>query len=74
MKKIIAVMLCLVMVLAIAAKVDETKAETKVYNVAHLVNGNLGDKSFFDSASVNPKTGNVRSSPETTTKPCSPSV
>ena len=28
---------------------DEPAAE-KVYNVAYLVNGNLGDKSFFDSA------------------------
>ena len=30
-----------------AAPTTETK---KVYNVAYLVNGNLGDKSFFDSA------------------------
>ena len=29
---------------------SENAAEHKVYNVANLVNGNLGDKSFFDSA------------------------
>ena len=28
----------------------EAPAEGKVYNIAYLVNGNLGDKSFFDSA------------------------
>lgn len=28
----------------------ETPAEGKVYNVVYIVNGNLGDKSFFDSA------------------------
>ena len=28
----------------------ETGGEKKVYNVAYVVNGNLGDKSFFDSA------------------------
>lgn len=59
MKKFVAVLLCLVMVLAIVAcKKTETKTETpkadeggkKVYNVVHLVNGTLGDKSFFDSA------------------------
>lgn len=32
-------------------KTEEPSAEEgKVYNVAYLVNGNLGDKSFFDSA------------------------
>lgn len=32
-------------------KTEEPAAEEgKVYNVAYLVNGNLGDKSFFDSA------------------------
>ena len=32
-------------------KAEEPAAEEgKVYNVAYLVNGNLGDKSFFDSA------------------------
>ena len=60
MKKFVAILLCLVMVLSIVAcgkkaedaKTEEApKAETKkVYNVVHLVNGNLGDKSFFDSA------------------------
>lgn len=34
---------------ASAAAVEEN-TEGKVYNVAYLVNGNLGDKSFFDSA------------------------
>lgn len=29
---------------------DSTTSSEKVYNVAYLVNGNLGDKSFFDSA------------------------
>ena len=35
-----------------AAAADETPdaPAAKVYNVAYLVNGNLGDKSFFDSA------------------------
>ena len=70
MKKIIALLLALVMVVGLVAcaapateaPVDETPAveeapateapveEGKVYNVAYLVNGNLGDKSFFDSA------------------------
>ena len=85
MKKILALLLALVMVLSLAAcasapaettTTEETKAEEttttetaaeetaepaaeettepaeegKVYNVAYLVNGNLGDKSFFDSA------------------------
>ena len=31
-------------------KTEEPAEEGKVYNVAYLVNGNLGDKSFFDSA------------------------
>lgn len=31
-------------------KTTENKDEKKVYNVVYLVNGNLGDKSFFDSA------------------------
>ena len=65
MKKFISVVLASVMVVAMAAgcssseKPSETPAETteegeeetgKVYNVCNLVNGNLGDKSFFDSA------------------------
>ena len=29
---------------------DAPAEDAKVYNVAYLVNGNLGDKSFFDSA------------------------
>ena len=63
MKKIIALLLALIMVLSLVAcgAKTETPAEepaaetpaaegTKVYTVAYLVNGNLGDKSFFDSA------------------------
>lgn len=65
MKKFISVVLASAMVVAMAAgcssseKPAETPAETteegegetgKVYNVCNLVNGNLGDKSFFDSA------------------------
>ncbi len=45
MKKLFATVLVLVLLVAVAAV-----AEPKVYNVAYLVNGNLGDKSFFDSA------------------------
>lgn len=58
MKKIIALLLAVMMVLsmaACAAKTEAPAAETKTeetakYNVAYVVNGNLGDKSFFDSA------------------------
>jgi len=59
MKKFVAVLLCLVMVLSIVAcgkkaetpKTEETKTEeAKKLQVVNLVNGNLGDKSFFDSA------------------------
>lgn len=32
------------------AQKEEPAAEGKVYNVVYIVNGNLGDKSFFDSA------------------------
>ena len=57
MKKFVAILLCLLMVLAIVAcKKTETATETKTESgskklkVVNLVNGNLGDKSFFDSA------------------------
>lgn len=56
MKKIVAMLLCLVMVLAMVActsapaEQQGDKDGKKVYNVVSLVNGNLGDKSFFDSA------------------------
>ncbi len=77
MKKFLALILALMMMLSLAAcgekapaeeapaedaaadaPADEAPAEDaaepaedgKVYNVAYLVNGNLGDKSFFDSA------------------------
>jgi len=47
MKKLISLVLALSMVLVLAGAAC---AEGKVYNVAYLINGNLGDKSFFDSA------------------------
>ena len=64
MKKTLALLLALVMVFSLCAcgqseapAEEEPAAEApaeeetgKVYNVAYLVNGNLGDKSFFDSA------------------------
>ena len=58
MKKFVAILLCLVMILAIVAckktetKTEEPKAEagSSKLQVVNLVNGNLGDKSFFDSA------------------------
>ncbi len=65
MKKFISVALASVMVVAMAAGCSSSSTETteqdqtteegsgetgKVYNVCNLVNGNLGDKSFFDSA------------------------
>ena len=63
MKKFAALLLALVMVLSLAACGNQNTPatsgsasgstsgeETNVYNVVYLVNGNLGDKSFFDSA------------------------
>ena len=63
MKKFAALLLALVMALSLAACGNQNTPatsgsasgstsgeETKVYNVVYLVNGNLGDKSFFDSA------------------------
>ena len=55
MKKVFAILLTLVMALSLfagcAKPAEEAAAEgDKVYNVVSLVNGNLGDKSFFDSA------------------------
>ena len=63
MKKFVALLLALVMVLSLAACGNQNTPagsgsnagstsgdEAKVYNVVYLVNGNLGDKSFFDSA------------------------
>lgn len=46
MKKLISVLLVMTLVLTLAA----VAATADVYNVAYLVNGTLGDKSFFDSA------------------------
>ena len=48
MKKILSMILALTMLVAMVA--FTASAEGDVYNVAYLVNGNLGDKSFFDSA------------------------
>lgn len=55
MKKLIALMLALVLSVAAfgcnnAPTNDGKGGEDGVYNVVSLVNGNLGDKSFFDSA------------------------
>ena len=57
MKKLIALILTLVLAVAAFgcnnAPADDQQAGNdggKVYNVVSLVNGNLGDKSFFDSA------------------------
>ena len=63
MKKFAALLLALVMALSLAACGNQNTPagsgsnagstsgdEAKVYNVVYLVNGNLGDKSFFDSA------------------------
>jgi basic membrane protein A len=59
MKKFLLVLLIVIMALSFAGcaqdtdMADETEEPSdgeKVYNVVSLVNGNLGDKSFFDSA------------------------
>ena len=56
MKKLVAILLTLVVAFSMfACKTAGTDAaanagDKKVYNVVSLVNGNLGDKSFFDSA------------------------
>lgn len=56
MKKLIAMLLTLVLALSLCAcgtdggKTQGDEPKDKVYNVCNLVNGNLGDKSFFDSA------------------------
>lgn len=56
MKKLIAMLLALTLVLSLCAcgtsggKTQGDAPKDKVYNVCNLVNGNLGDKSFFDSA------------------------
>ena len=48
MRKLFSLILVLSLVLTLTAV--GASAEGEVYNVAYLVNGNLGDKSFFDSA------------------------
>ena len=56
MKKLVAILLTLLVAFSMfACKTTGTDAtanagDKKVYNVVSLVNGNLGDKSFFDSA------------------------
>lgn len=47
MKKLVSLLLAVLMA---ASLLSVAAAEDKVYNVVNLVNGNLGDKSFFDSA------------------------
>ena len=49
MRKLLAFVLAAVMLSAMAVTVH---ADDHVYRVAYLVNGNLGDKSFFDSANA----------------------
>ncbi len=56
MKKFLLVLLIAIMALSFAGctqengTADEPSEGEDVYNVVNLVNGNLGDKSFFDSA------------------------
>ena len=51
MKKFFALILALTMVLGlVACGGDGGSKDADVYNVCNIVNGNLGDKSFFDSA------------------------
>jgi basic membrane protein A len=56
MKKLFVLLLVALMAISIVAcdktpaKPDSTQPDDKVYKVINLVNGNLGDKSFFDSA------------------------
>jgi basic membrane protein A len=59
MKKLLLVLLIAIMALSFVACAQETETvdepeatedAEKVYNIVSLVNGNLGDKSFFDSA------------------------
>ena len=69
MKKLLSVILASALVVSMVAGCSSSKTETKdetktektettgtVYNVCNLVNGNLGDKSFFDSAEAGLKT------------------
>ena len=48
MKKIVALLLAVLMAASMLSVAGAE--EKKVYNVVNLVNGNLGDKSFYDSA------------------------
>ena len=59
MKKLVAILLTLLVAFSMfacksagtdAAAAPAAAGDKKVYNVVNLVNGNLGDKSFFDSA------------------------
>ena len=54
MKKLLSLILAVSMLMTLTA--FAASAEGTVYNVAYLVNGNLGDKSFFDSAEAGLKT------------------
>ncbi len=50
MKKMVAIMLALLVAFSMLACKAASTDEAAAYNVVSLVNGNLGDKSFFDSA------------------------
>ncbi len=71
MKKIIALLLAAIMVLGLAACASktETKEASDVKNVVYIVNGNLGDKSFFDSAQAAPTKTSRSGCPRCTTFP-----
>ena len=63
MKKFLALALAVIMALTLIACGEkpapppdpDPAPEGNVYNVVYLVNGNLGDKSFFDSARRPPR-------------------
>lgn len=59
MKKLLTLLLTLVLAFALVACSseptpgnDNNNGDKETYNVAYLINGNLGDKSFFDSAAA----------------------
>ena len=53
MKKILCMLLALIMLVSLAGcggKTEDPQAAEDTLKVVYLVNGNLGDKGFFDSA------------------------
>jgi len=50
MKKVLSLILVVVMVLSLAACAQKPEVKGEAYKAALLLNGTLGDKSFFDSA------------------------